>query len=1068
MKRSLFNYAHLILRSVSFSLIAVVSAGAQSHSTAWLTEAVTEINREPMRATFYVYETREDALKGVESADWRLSSNYLDLNGMWKFEWVESPAEAPKDFYTVEFDDGQWDNLTVPAHWELHGYGYPIYVNVNYEFEYLMEPDPPHVPHDYNPVGSYRRTVTIDRLWEGKEVFIHFGAVKSNLTLWVNGEFVGYGEDSFLPSEFNITPYIKEGENVIAFQAYRWSSGTYLECQDMWRMSGVLRDIYLYARTPVHIWDIEVIPDLDEFYTDGSLIVIPTFANADHGAGYTLDVELLYENSRIYSSTHTITSLKNDPLAIHMERPHQWTAETPHLYQLLLTLKDEDANTLEVVPLNVGIRKVEIIDSKFLVNGEPILIKGVNRHEVDPVTGYIVSRERMKEDIRIMKELNINAVRTAHYPNDPYWYHLCDRYGIYVLDEANLESHGMGYHLAFTLGNQPSWKDAHLTRVHRMVERDKNYPSVIYWSLGNEAGNGYNMYKAYLWLKDRDSRPVQYERAHVDWNLNFEWNTDILCPQYPSPQALENFALENPDSPRPFIISEYAHAMGNSLGNFKEYWDVIEKYHPVLQGGFIWDFVDQAIYKVTGEGDTILSYGGDWGPDYLPSDQNFLANGIVYSDRRYNPSAYEVKNVHQNIATRLIEAGKGIIEIENKNFFIDLSNVELEWIVIADGYEVQSGKVETLSVPPRRSKMLTLPVRQFEVSEPEVFLNVNYRLKEDEPMLPAGYKVAYEQLTLRTGHSTSYSITSPEKIEISENNDHIVLTSNEAAWTFDKQSGFLVSYVWDNRELFKNGFALKPNFWRPPVDNDYGADIQRRLAVWKNATHNPTLLSIDIDSTGNRYTVSSTHDLGEANAELIIEYEFGDNGEIVVTQSMNVKGPVLSSEEADRRKDGSAYLPKFGMQMVLPHEFSEIEYYGRGPHENYADRKYSSQIGVYRQTVEDQYFPYIRPQETGNKSDVRWFSILAEDIGIRIESGDGVNGLGIAARNFTDEDLDGGESKNQKHTATLKPRPCTVVSIDYRQMGVGGIQSWGEWPLRVYRLPYADYSYQYKIVPFRK
>jgi beta-galactosidase len=1052
-----------------FSLLFVaIQAAAQSPSTAWQTESVTEINREPMRAAFYVYDTREAALEGVEKADWRLASNYLDLNGTWKFKWVESPVEYPGDFFRPDFDDSKWDEFEVPAHWELHGYGYPIYVNTTYEFEYLMGPDPPHVPHDYNPVGSYRRKVVIDSSWIGKEIFIHFGAVKSNIWLWVNGEFVGYGEDSFLPSEFNITPFIKEGENIIAFQAYRWSSGTYLECQDMWRMSGVLRDIYLYARTPVHIRDVEVIPDLDESYENGSLKIIPSFANVNWGAGYELEIELLYDGTLLYRSAHAGYSLKDEPLFITIEQPHKWSAETPNLYQLLLTLKNEEDTTLEVIPLNVGFRKVEIIDGKFLVNGEPILIKGVNRHEVDPVTGYILSRERMEEDIRIMKQLNINAVRTAHYPNDPYWYHLCDRYGIYVLDEANLESHGMGYHLAFTLGNQPSWKDAHLARVQRMVERDKNYPSVIYWSLGNEAGNGYNMYEAYLWLKNRDSRPVQYERAHVDWNLNFEWNTDVLCPQYPSPQALENFALENPDSPRPFIISEYAHAMGNSLGNFREYWDVIKKYHPVLQGGFIWDFVDQAIYKVTTEGDTILSYGGDWGPDYLPSDQNFLANGIIYPDRRYNPAAYEVRKVHQNIATQLLEPGKGIIEIENKKFFTDLSNVEMEWIVIVDGYEKQKGRVETLIVPPRESKTFSLPIGSLPESRSEVFLNINYFLKRDEPLLPAGYKIAYEQLLLKSGERETVSVSPPDKFEISEDDEKIILSTRAAKWTFDKQSGFLVSYVWNNHELFEKGYSLKPNFWRPPVDNDYGAGIQRRLAVWKDATHNPQLLSINVDSSNGYYTVLSIHDLGNANAELNLFYEFGGDGETIITQTLNVKGQTPSPDEANRRRDGTVYLPKFGMQLVVPQNFSEIEYYGRGPHENYADRKYGSRIGIYRQTVDEQYFPYVRPQETGNKSDVRWFSLYGGEIGIRIESDDYEYSLNVAARNYTDEDLDGGESKKQKHAATLQPRPYTVVNIDYQQMGVGGIQSWGEWPLLNYRLLYGNHSYQYKIVPFRR
>jgi beta-galactosidase len=1046
-------------------LFLAVQATAQSPFDAWQTEYVTEINREPMRSTFYVFENREEALANMHSGDWRGSANYLDLTGIWKFKWVESPAEAPKDFYHPDYNDHDWDDFHVPAHWELHGYGYPIYVNIRYEFDYLMEPDPPHVPVEYNPVGSYRREVNIGSEWIGREIFIHFGAVKSNLWVWVNGEFVGYGEDSHLPSEFNITKFIREGKNVIAFQVYRWSSGTYLECQDMWRMSGVFRDVYVYSRPTVHIRDIEIVPDLDESYENGSLKIIPVFYGESLGEEYLLEIELLSDTSVEHNSLHSVSSLIHEPVLIHIDQPRRWSAETPHLYRLLLTLRDDENNTKEVIPLYAGFRKVEIKDGRFLVNGEPILIKGVNRHEMDPATGQVLSRERMEEDIRIMKQLNINAVRTAHYPNDPYWYHLCDRYGIYVLNEANIESHGMGYHLAVTLGNQPSWKDAHLERVKRMVERDKNHPSVIYWSLGNEAGNGYNMYECYLWLKNRDSRPVQYERAHVDWNLNFEWNTDVLCPQYPSPQSLENFALENPDSPRPFIISEYAHAMGNSLGNFKEYWDVIKKYHPVFQGGFIWDFVDQALYKEISEGDTILSYGGDWGPEYLPSDQNFLCNGIIHPDRRYNPSAYEVRKVHQNIDTRLIDAVTGLIEIENMNFFTDLSNVRLEWAILMDGYEEYGGYMDSLAVPPRESVTISLPIRATAESKGEVILNINYLLKHKEPLLPAGYRIAQEQFILENDRQKVLSITPPGKLTVTESDSRFSLKSEQAKWTFDKLTGFLVGYLWKSQELFEEDFALRPNFWRPPVDNDYGAGIQRRLDVWREATGNPHLLSSGIDSTNGIYTVKSLYDLGDANATLSIVYEFGSNGEIVVTQSMERKGPLLSSDEADRRRDGTAYIPKYGMQVALPHIFSEVEYYGRGPGENYPDRKYGSHVDIYRQTVEEQYFPYVRPQETGNKSDIRWFSVFSEDIGIHIESDTLLN---IIARNFLDDDLDGGEIKLQRHAAKLRAKPFIVLSIDYGQMGVGGIESWGAWPLPQYRLPYRNYSYSFKIAPFER
>ncbi len=1053
----LFGLALCILLPLQTTPYPGEQADIRTAATAWQTESITEINREPMRASYYVYTNRDEALKG----DTPRTGNYLDLNGSWKFSWAENPAGAPEDFYLIDYDDRSWTDFTVPAHWELHGYGYPIYVNTTYEFEYLMKPDPPHVPHDYNPVGSYRRTVNVDRSWIGNDIFIYFGAVKSNLWVWVNGRFVGYGEDSYLPSEFNITDYIIQGENIIAFQTYRWSSGSYLECQDMWRMSGVLRDVYMYNRTPVHIGDVGVIPDLDENYEHGSLTIAPSFSRTESLDRYRLTVELLIESTSVHASVHPASSLAHEPLIIPIEQPHQWSAESPHLYTLLLTLKD-GADVAEIIRLNVGFRKAEIVDGKFLINGKPVLFKGVNRHEMDPVSGQVLSRRRMEEDIRFMKQLNINAVRTAHYPNDPYWYDLCDRYGIYVLDEANIESHGMGYHLASTLGNRPSWKEAHLARVQRMVERDKNHPSVISWSLGNEAGNGYNMYECYLWLKSRDTRPVQYERAHVDWNLNFEWNTDVLCPQYPSPGSLAEFAENNPDSPRPFIMSEYAHAMGNSLGNFKDYWDVIEKY-PVLQGGYIWDYVDQSLYKIT-DGDTILAYGGDWGPDYLPHDMNFLNNGILHADRSYNPHAYEVKKVYQNIGTVLSNAANGSIEIANKYFFTDLSNVRMEWSLLADGHTVQTGEVERLDIPPRESKVYRLPL---ETGRPgsELYLDLRYLLKEAEPLLPRNYEIAHEQLLMRSGLPSRPALAEEEGLTVYETADRFVIASEYTRWEFDKVTGFLASYAWKDVELLEEGYMLRPNFWRPPVDNDYGADLQRRLSVWKTAGNNQELLSFSVDSSGSSHSVEAAYDLGAAGARLTITYRFGERGELYVQQDMKALHPVPSADEADRRRDARSYLPKFGMQMVLPQSFDAVEYYGRGPHENYADRFYSAHIGIYRQSVAEQYFPYTRPQETGNKSDVRWYTVLSDGIGVRLDSEIPLN---FSARNYLDEDLDGGVEKERRHAASLRPRPFTVLNIDYAQMGVGGIESWGAWPLREYRLPYGDYDFRFMITPFER
>jgi beta-galactosidase len=1034
---------------------------SQDLTTVWQTESINEINREPMHASYFMFESKEQALQN----NWQTSDNYLSLNGVWKFNWVESPAKAPKDFYAVNFNDSQWDDFKVPATWEVNGYGYPIYVNIKYEFEHLMKPDPPHVPVDYNPVGSYRRKITIDKSWNGKEIFIHFGSAKSNLFVWVNGQFVGYGEDGKLPSEFNITKFVKTGENVIAFQVYRWSDGTYLECQDMWRVSGVTRDCYLYARHPVHLRDFEVIPDLDENYQNGSLQIKTSFANASRGSNYSLEVELLDGSATKHQSSHKLGTLADKPIFINIDNPLKWTAETPNLYKLLLTLRDEAGNILEVIPQNVGFRKVEIKNGRFLLNGKAIYIKGVNRHETDPVTGQTISKARMEQDIRLMKQLNINAVRTCHYPNDEYWYDLCDRYGIYVLDEANIESHGMGYKLDRTLANRPSWKEAHLNRVRRMVERDKNHPSVLYWSLGNEAGNGYNMYECYLWVKQRNYRPVQYERAAVDWDFHFEWNTDFICPMYPSPSGLAGFGQNHADSPRPLIMCEYAHAMGNSMGNFKDYWEVIKKY-PVLQGGFIWDFVDQALYKANSAGDTMFAYGGDYGPANAPSDKNFLCNGVLHPDRRYNPHAYEVKKVYQNITTRLVDTTNTVIEIFNENFFTDINNVRLNWTLLVDGLEKQQGTVASLPAAPRQSFKCKLPIKPTPNSS-EVFVNLSYVLKAADPLLPAGYEIAKEQLVLKNKWKNQLTVAASDRIQVSSTDDHVTLRSAMAQWQFSQQSGLLTEYVYKGKNILQEPYTLKPNFWRPPTDNDYGADIPKKLKAWKEATNKQQLISLAVDSTDKAHLkIRAAYDLGaELEAKLYLTYTVSNNGEMLVEQRLETHKSIAPTDRIEDKPDGLYHLPKFGMQVVLPVEFSEVEFYGRGPHENYCDRNYSAHVGIYRQTVKEQCFDYIRPQETGNKTDIRWYKILSTNIGVRLESD---SFLSITTRNFLDEDLDDGESKQQRHAADLKPRDLTVVNIDYKQMGVGGIDSWWAWPLEQYRLPYQNYSYRFKITPFVK
>ncbi|MDX5584646.1 MAG: glycoside hydrolase family 2 TIM barrel-domain containing protein, partial [Aureibaculum sp.] len=668
---------------ILFTLLVMTMAKSlvgQEITPFWLDERINEENREAMHASYFVFENEELALKN----DWRLSNNYMDLNGSLKFKWVEKPVDLPEYFYKTSFNDSTWDDFTIPANWEINGYGYPIYVNQPYEFKNLIEINPPLVPTKYNPTGVYRKEIVINKKWLQKDIFLHVGTAKSNLKVWVNGEYIGYGEDGKLPQEFNISNFIKEGKNNITMKVMRWSDGSYLECQDFWRMSGITRDSYLYSRNKVHLRDFELITELDDTYSDGILKIITSFSSPTKNNKYRLEILLKDDTIIIASKELTINELVNNPMVeFSVKNPKKWSAETPNLYTVNFILKDKKGKSVETIPQKVGFRKIEIKGGQLLVNGQPVYIKGVNRHETDPTTGQTISKERMEQDIKVLKEFNINAVRTSHYPNDDYFYELCDKYGIYVVGEANIESHGMGYRITKTLGNKPSWEKAHLQRMQRMVERDKNHPSIIIWSMGNEAGNGYNFYRGYLWIKDRDpSRPIQYERATAAaWTgkgMKFDWNSDIISPMYSPPDGMLAYIKENPNPDRPFIQCEYAHAMGNSLGNFKEYWDLIRE-HDNFQGGFIWDMLDQSIYKTKEDGTRIFAYGGDFGPQDVPSDNNFLNNGVFSPERKPNPHAFEVKKVYQNIHTSWADKVLKTIEIFNENFFKNLSNVTLKW-----------------------------------------------------------------------------------------------------------------------------------------------------------------------------------------------------------------------------------------------------------------------------------------------------------------------------------------------------------------------------------------------------
>jgi len=1035
------------------------STTAQDLNKVWLDETVNEINREPMHASYFAFENKAKALTG----DWNQSSNYKSLNGLWKFNWSESPGQAPEGFSSPAFDDSKWGELKVPATWEVNGYGYPIYTNSDYEFEYLMRPNPPLVPVDYNPTGSYRRVIQIDRNWKGKDIYIHFGAVKSNLFVWVNGTFVGYGEDGKLSQEFNITPFVKEGKNLIAFRVMRWCDGSYLECQDMWRVSGVFRDCWIEARNPVNIRDFRVNATLDDQYKNG-ILELKTQIH-DKSGKYKINLELLRGKQTIMHQSFAADQTDKG-ITIPIPKPYKWSAETPELYRLLISLYNSEGKLIEVIPQEIGFRRIEIKNGNFLVNGKAIHIKGVNRHEIDPRTAQTVSRQRILQDIILMKQFNINALRTSHYPNDEYIYQLCNKYGIYVVDEANNESHGMGYDSATTLATRPSWYNQHLMRISRMFERDKNNPCIVIWSLGNEAGNGINFKEAYKWLKKADTtRPVQYERASLNWSYTFDWNSDIICPMYPSPEALADYGKKNNDGKRPFIACEYAHAMGNTEGNFKEYWDEIKKYR-ILQGGFIWDFVDQALDTVNEKGIRYWAYGGDFGPKNLPSDKNFMCNGLFNPNRQPNPQAWEVKKVYQPVTTTLRDANT--IEVFNENFFKSLENLTLNWKLWADGKIVASGSWQKLKTAPRHKETITLPYL-IPKNAREVFLNVNYTLKNDDGALGKGFEIATEQLQLVDNYTFKIDVA-PSHGELSyhEEKNSLFITSDVLSIEFNKQTGFIEKYSVSGNSVIRDGYSLHPNFWRPATDNDFGANIPIKLAPWEEATLNLHLTSFASEkTTDGLMKITTVHELPDPlDASLTLVYTINANGEMLIDQTLNTRKTIKHEHYIENQPDGLLCLPRFGMQMVMPDGFNQVRYYGHGPMENYIDRNYSSPVAIYEQTVAQQTYDYIRPQETGNRSGLRWFDVFNDNgFGICIQSDTLFN---ATARHYSDSDLDDGISKQQRHAADIQQRSLTTLNIDLKQMGVGGIDSWWSWPIEKYRLPYQSYHFLFKISPVKK
>lgn len=1038
---------------VTFLLISFIPTIAQESVPYWLNEKINEENREPMHADYFVYENEHQ----LTNNDWKLSKNYLDINGPWKFNYVTSPNDLPKGFEKSDFDDSNWDIFKIPATWDVNGYGYPVYTNTTYDFAKYIAINPPFVPVNYNPTGVYRREITIGENWKGKAIFLHIGAAKSNLTVWINGQYVGYGEDGKLPQEFNISPFVKIGKNLIVLKVMKWNDGSYLECQDFWRMSGITRESYIYSRNSVHIKDIEIKSDLDAAYQNASLNITAVMAGLTTKNNYSLEVQLKDAASVLASKSIELKGIKDRfSFDFTVNNPRKWSAETPNLYQVIFTLKDKKGKVVEVIPQHVGFRKIEIKGGQLLVNGKAVYIKGVNRQETDPTTGQTISRARMEEDIKLLKQYNINALRMSHYPNDEYFYELCDKYGIYVVDEANLESHGMGYETSKTLGNKPDWELAHLQRIQRMVERDKNHPSIIIWSLGNEAGNGYNFYRAYLWLKNRDnSRPIQYERAsYAAWdgkNMKFDWNSDIIDPQYSAPTAMEEYILANPNPERPYILSEYAHAMGNSMGNFKDYWDVIRA-HKNFQGGFIWDMIDQSVYKTKEDGTRFFAYGGDFGPKDVPSDNNFLNNGVFNPERQPHPHAFEVRKVYQDILTSWNDKEQKSIKVFNEFFFKDLSNVRLHWELVLDGIVDSKGVIENLNINPQESQNFILPIEIKGKKFQEAFINVSYQLKKEEPFLPRDFEIAREQLAFQGNWKNDITVASAHKMQVEKTANAITFKGNTTQITFDTKTGFISSYLFENQSILKEGYQMRPNFWRAPNDNDFGAGLQHQLLPWKLAIQNIKLLDWNYQETKKHtFVVKANYSLAEVSSVLQLQYEINSNGEINVQQLLTI----------DKTKK-VPMLPRFGMELVLPKNFNTLKYYGKGPHENYIDRNYSSAVGLYKQSVSEQYYPYIRPQETGNKTAVRWLNLSNDTIQLSISSDEL---LSFTALHFLNEDLDDGLQKDQRHAADLQERELTSLKIDYKQMGVGGIDSWQSWPMEKYRLLDSIYKYQFTIKP---
>ena len=1016
-----------------------MSSGALAQSESrWQNVNINQQNREPRRANFFAFENLEKA----QSFDKKKSANYLSMEGMWKFNFVKDHNKRPANFFALKYDDSQWKDFPVPGLFELNGYGDATYKNIGYAWATQFDPNPPYISELNNYTGSYRRTFELPKDWKGKDVYFHVGSATSNLTLWVNGKYVGYSEDSKVAAEFNISKYLKPGKNLIAMQVMRWCDGSYFEDQDFWRLTGIAREVYLYARPKLHAADIRLNAALENNYQDGVLNYKVSLKGGKTDVAITLCDK---DGKQIAQATGAQGVIK-------VPKVNAWTAETPYLYKAYITLKNKQG-AAEVIPQKVGFRNVEIKNAQLLVNGQPVLVKGADRHEMDPDGGYVVSLERMIQDIKIMKQLNINAVRTSHYPCDPRWYDLCDEYGIYITAEANLESHGMGYEEK-SLAKFPEYIVPHIERNEGNVKPLINHPSVIVWSLGNEGGYGINFEKAYDWVKACDkTRPAQYERG------GYDSKTDIYCPMYIGYEESESYCKSN--GTKPYIQCEYAHAMGNSEGGFKEYWGLIRKY-PKYQGGYIWDFVDQGLRdKSPVTGKEIFTYGGDYGR-YPASDYNFNCNGIIAPNRRLNPHAYEIQYVLQNVWIKDFDAENGSFNVYNENFFKNIDDLNLTATLFANGVKLTTVAIpDTKGIAPQATKLVksealksAIEKAEAEHATEEITINFAFASDGSQPLVDKGQVMARQQIVLN-GYEFD-KVDAPanigSKIEVEETNSYVKVSAERMSVTIGKKTGMIDYLDVDGEPMLKFRESMTPEFWRAPTDNDYGASLQKKMRVWKNPQMN--LKSFDKSESKDSVVLTANFEMPEVKAELMLRYRINAAGEVTVTEKMT------TDKEAK-----VADLFRYGMQLQMPASFSKLEYYGRGPEENYIDRHSSSFIGKYEANVKDEYYPYVRPQESGNHTDIRYFSIFNPTTGKGITF-EGYAPMECSAIPYLVEDLDAGIEKEHawgQHSGDLVEKGLVQLHIQQRQFGLGCIDSWGSSPMEKYRMHYQDRCFSFVI-----